>query len=431
MLSAPSHNFPNSRIAILSRAGKIRGAMLMMFKRVRVLVLMSFLFSFVFVNAQEKTFPRQLPKVEFKQVLNQLKVDRPVWLEEHDGRFFVVEQRGIISVVGKNGGGNDAKEFFNIVDRKPYVDNEEGLLGFAFHPGFATNHLFYVYYTGHDPRRSVISEFKANDAVDKADLASERVVLEVPQPYGNHNGGEVAFGPDGFFYITLGDGGAGNDPHNNGQNMAALLGKILRIDVNTRATIDKKTLGYGIPKDNPFVNVPYGVRGEIWACGLRNVWRFSWDRETGELWAGEVGQNLWEEVNIIKKGGNYGWCVREAFHPFKPGARGATFDEPIAEYPHNPQIAVQSPFPHEGFGLSITGGYVYRGKKNPALRGLYIYGDYALGTVFGLRYENGKVTDQAILLSQPKNLTSFAQDADGELYALTIDGLIFQINQAP
>jgi glucose/arabinose dehydrogenase len=381
----------------------------------------------VSVPAQQNSFPRALPKVELERAYPKLQIDRPVWMQEFtQGHLYVVEQRGRVVSISKTGDGSDATEFFNIVDRKPFGDNEEGLLGIAFHPGFAANHLFYVYYNGHDPRRSIISEFKVG-ADNRADQASERVLLEVAQPYGNHKGGQVSFGPDSFLYITLGDGGAGNDPHNNGQNMAAFLGKILRIDVNTRATIDKKTLAYGIPKDNPFVDLPYGVRPEIWAYGLRNTWRFSWDHDTGDMYGGEVGQNLWEEVNIIVKGGNYGWCVREAFHPFKPGPKEGRYDEPIAEYPHNPQIASQSPFAHDGFGLSITGGYVYRGSKQPALRGVYVYGDYSLGSIFGLVYKNGKVTDQAILLQQPKNIMSFAEDRDGEIYILTQDGGIYHI----
>jgi glucose/arabinose dehydrogenase len=380
------------------------------------------------VHGEEKSLPRLLPKIQLERVFSELRVDRPIWMEEANGRFFVVEQSGRIVTVIKGTNGKEAKDFFNIADRKPFGDNEEGLLGLAFHPGFATNRLFYVYYSQHDPRRSVVSEFKASgDAAGQADIASERILVEVPQPYPNHNGGQISFGPDGFLYITLGDGGAGNDPHNNGQNMAELLGKILRIDVNTRETLDKKTLAYGIPRDNPFVNMPYGVRPEIWACGLRNVWRFSWDRETGDLWAGDVGQNLWEEIDIIVKGGNYGWCVREGFHSFKPGPPEARYDEPVAEYPHSPQIAAESPFPHVGFGLSITGGYVYRGKKQSSLRGIYIYGDYALGHIFGLRWQNGKVADQAILLQQPKNIMSFAQDLEGELYILAQDGGIYRL----
>jgi glucose/arabinose dehydrogenase len=382
-------------------------------------------------GADQSRLPRALPKVRLERILPELTLERPIWMEEVSGRLYLVEQQGRIITTQKGGDGKQTAEFLNIVDRKPLVDNEEGLLGLAFHPGFATNRLFYIYYTGHNPRRSIISEFKTSNDGDKADLTSERVVMEIPQPYSNHNGGQISFGPDGFLYITLGDGGAGDDPHNNGQNSASFLGKILRIEVNTRATINKKQVGYGIPKDNPFVKWGSGVRHEVWAYGLRNVWRFSWDRQTGEMWAGDVGQNLWEEVDIIVKGGNYGWSAREGFHDFKPHAEGATYREPIIEYPHNPQIAPQSPFPHDGFGLSITGGYVYRGKKSPTLQGLYIYGDYALGSVFGLRHENGRVSDQMILLQQPKNIMSFAQDLDGELYLLAQDGGVYNIVSEP
>lgn len=379
-----------------------------------------------------------LPAVKFRSVFPEATFDRPVRMEQvndSSGRFFVVEQKGRIVVVAKGSDGKETKEFLNIVDRKPLVGNEEGLLGLALHPQFHSNGRFYIYYSQQNPRRSVISEFKvsATDS-NKADLASERRIMVVEQPYANHNGGNLAFGRDGFLYIGLGDGGFMNDPHNNGQNMAALLGKILRIDVDSRTNIvtgkHTNSLEYGIPSDNPFAGMKYGVRGEIWAYGLRNPWRWSFDRETGALWVGDVGQDLWEEVDVVVKGGNYGWCVREGFHHFKPGPEGARYNEPVIEYPHTPAILGESKFPKHGIGTSITGGYVYRGKKFPALQGVYIYADFTLGTIFGLRYENGKATEYGTLLSQPKNISSFAEDLDGEVYALAFDGKVYAI-EAP
>ena len=377
----------------------------------------------------------ELPAVKFRSVFPELTLDRPVRMEvanDGSGRYFVVEQKGRIVIVPKGSDGKETKEFLNIVDRKPMESNEEGLLGLAFHPHFRTNGLFYVYYNQHNPRRSVLSEFKvsATDS-NKSDVASERKVLEVEQPFPNHKGGQVTFGRDGFLYIGLGDGGSMNDPHNNAQNTALLLGKILRIDVDSRTNIVQgkhtNALQYRIPTDNPFANRPYGVRGEIWAYGLRNPWRWSFDRDTGELWVADVGQDLWEEVDVVVKGGNYGWNLREAFHPFKPEPEGARYKEPVIEYPHTPAILSQSKFSKHGIGTSITGGYVYRGKKFPALQGVYIYADYTLGTIFGLRNTNGKVTEYGTLLSQPKNIASFAEDLDGEVYALAFDGKVYAI----
>src|SRR5437588_138130 len=225
-----------------------------------------------------------LPKIELRPVFPELALQLPVWMIEAPDRsahFFILEQDGRIVVIPKDSDGKDAKEFMNIVERKPHVDLEEGLLGLAFHPVFKTNGLFYVYYNQQSPRRSVISEFKISaENRNRADLKSERLLMEVPQPFGNHKGGQVSFGPDGFLYIGLGDGGRGNDPFYNGQNTAVLLGKILRIDVNTRSTDVSagvtNRLAYGIPTDNPFATEPqlyeYGVRKEIWAYGLRNPW---------------------------------------------------------------------------------------------------------------------------------------------------------------
>ncbi len=393
-----------------------------------------------------------LPQITLKPVLTQLTDERPVWLSEAPdgtGRFFVVYQAGKILVVKKGSDGSHAKVFFDITDREPNFDNEDGLLSIAFHPGFATNHLFYVYYNQKNPDdqhtqplnfpyRSVISEFKVSATnADQADLTSERILLQVQQPFGNHKGGELLFGPDGYLYLGLGDGGAADDPFNSGQNVATLLAKMLRIDVNTRTAHafgdSHRVLEYGIPRDNPFVHEPNmgerGARREIYALGLRNPWRYSFDRDTGDLWIGDVGQDLWEEVDLGVKGGNYGWNVREGAHHFKPGPPGAQYLEPVMEYTHRENLRAEGLYPDHSLGLCVIGGYVYRGKSFPALNGIYIYGDYNLGTIWGFRYDRAaaKVTAHGQLLQQPDNLCSFAEDADGEVYALMQDGKIFQL----
>jgi quinoprotein glucose dehydrogenase len=398
-----------------------------------------------------------LPKIELKPVFPGLNGERPVWMSEApdgSGRFFVVYQAGKILVIKKGSDGSDAKEFLNIEDRHPYFDNEDGLLSLAFHPGFKTNGLFYIYYTQPNapgqmgqfqdgrptsfPYHSLVSEFKVSATdPDRADMSSERILLTVPEPFSNHKGGELAFGPDGYLYLGLGDGGSGNDPFGNGQNTATLLAKLLRLDVNTRSTIGRgrfrQELQYGIPSDNPFTGEPDlgygGVRKEIYAYGLRNPWRYSWDAKTGALWVGDVGQDLWEEVDLVTNGGNYGWSVREGAHHFKPGPPGAQYIDPVMEYTHRPNLQHEGLFPDHSIGLCVIGGYVYRGKKYPALDGVYVYADYNLGTIWGFRYDYAahQVTTEGTLLQQPKNIVSFAGDLEGEIYVLTEGGEIYQV----
>jgi len=393
-----------------------------------------------------------LPHLQLQPVLTKLQGERPLWMAEapdDSGRLFVVYQPGRIMVTKKGSDGGDAKTFLDITDRHPDFENECGLLSLAFHPGFKTNGLFYIYYNQRNPAsqnlqplnfpcRSLVSEFQvATNDPDAADLKTERILLQVPQPFGNHKGGELAFGPDGYLYLGLGDGGAGDDPLGNGQSTATLLAKILRLDVNSRIANafgdPSRHLEYGLPSDNPFVDEPNrgerGARKEIYAYGLRNPWRYSWDRATGALWIGDVGQDLWEAVYLGVKGGNYGWSVLESGHHFKPGPPGAQYLKPVVDYPHRPNLQPEAIFPDHSIGLCVIGGYVYRGKESPALDGVYIYGDYNLGTIWGLRYDYAaqKVTAHGTLLQQPDNICSFAEDASGEVYALMQDGKIFKL----
>ncbi len=285
--------------------------------------------------------------------------------------------------------------------------NEQGLLGLAMHPDFLSNGQFYVYYSHPTEEKSVLSRFTVSkDNPNRADPDSEEIVMEIDQPFQNHNGGSIEFGPDGFLYVALGDGGLANDPDANGQNLSTLLGSILRIDVDNKSA-DKN---YAIPADNPFVSTA-GARGEIYAFGIRNGWRIAFDSGMGTLWCGDVGQELWEEVNVITKGGNYGWSNREGTHSFgnRPAVAGVSSPiEPVWEYDHR-------------IGRSITGGRVYRSPRLPQLAGKYLYADYVTGSVWALSYDakTGKATRNEQVIPDSIPVLAFGQDAGGEVYYLT------------
>lgn len=374
-------------------------------------------------NADINTKP--LP-VKAVRAFPNLRFDRPIVVTHaNDGsdRVFVAGQKGLVHVFPNQQNVEEAGEFIDIRDRVVYNDkqNEEGLLGFAFHPQYKKNGEFFVYYTTKDaPQMSVISRFTVSkDDPNVGDPKSEQEILRIPQPFWNHNGGTIAFGPDGYLYVALGDGGKANDPFGHGQNLETLLGSILRIDID-KTSGDKQ---YAIPADNPFVNKA-GAQPEIYAYGLRNVWRMSFDRKTGALWAADVGQNLWEEINIIRSGGNYGWNIREAKHKFDPTVKKAAPTPPDA-----PQKGLIDPIfeYHHDIGKSITGGEVYRGKKVPALQGKYVYADYVTSRLWGLNYNAKKdsVTANQPIDSPNLPVMSFGSDEHGELYFTTVPGLLY------
>jgi glucose/arabinose dehydrogenase len=342
-------------------------------------------------------------------------------------RIFVATQPGTIHVFPNDPNIDEMTTFLDIRERVHYrvpQENEEGFLGLAFHPKFKENGEFFVYYTNayesEDDRKSIISRFRVSqDDPNRADPGSEEIIMEIPQPFWNHDGGTIIFGPDGYLYVGLGDGGSGGDPFGHGQNLGTLLGSVLRIDVDHK----DEGLAYAIPKDNPFVGQE-GARGEIWAYGIRNIWRMAFDRETGVLWAGDVGQDIWEEVDIITKGGNYGWNLREGMHPFnRRGHRGSEarpdLIEPLIEY-------------HHDVGKSITGGNVYRGKAVPELVGAYLYADFVSGKMWALWYDQQakRVTANREIVSSAGAVITFGEDDAGETYYTTQQGAIMKFAPA-
>ena len=343
-----------------------------------------------------------------------LQVLRPIDLTHAgDGtnRIFVATQLGTIHVIKNNPAIKSTKLFIDLRSRitdyrGEMMDNEEGLLGMAFHPNYKNNGEFFLYYTSRaEPHTSILSRFRVSrEDPNRGDPNSEEILMKIPQPFSNHNGGSIAFGPDGYLYIGLGDGGGARDPEGNGQNLKTLLGSILRIDVNQK----EGSRNYAIPADNPFVDRP-DARPEIYAYGFRNLWRIGFDRKTGQLWAGDVGQDLWEEVNLVRRGGNYGWKIREGSFPFG-NEDFRPVEEPIPpiwEYDHR-------------IGKSITGGFVYRGKRLPELVGHYLYADFVSGRMWALQYNSatGKVDKNYQIWEDGLPVVAFGEDEQGEIYYL-------------
>jgi glucose/arabinose dehydrogenase len=337
---------------------------------------------------------------------------KPIFLthsNDSTDRIFVVQQNGIIKVFPNDSAAGVATTFLNISQKLSSSSGEEGLLGLAFHPRYAQNGYFFVNYTAPNPRRTVVARYSVSqNNPDSADGASEFKILEVYQPYANHNAGMLMFGQDGYLYIGMGDGGSGGDPQNRAQNLDSLLGKMLRIDVDT-VTAQRN---YAIPPDNPLVGNLRGFREEIYAWGLRNPWRYSQDPVTGEIWIGDVGQGLWEEIDLLQRGGNYGWRIMEAMHCYNPsvGCDTTGLIMPVTEYGHGTD------------GCSVTGGYVYRGSRRPDLLGAYIYGDFCSGRIWTVYAQGGKVTAESLLVDTDYAISSFGVDQRNELYVCDLSG---------
>ncbi|NWF68666.1 MAG: PQQ-dependent sugar dehydrogenase [Chloroflexi bacterium] len=344
--------------------------------------------------------------------------DRPLGLvNAGDGsaRLFLMEQSGRVWII--SAGLTNPEPFLNISDLlSPEVFSgrysERGLLGLAFHPDYAENGLLFVHYSDRDGHTVIARYSVAADNPDAVDPASARIILRVQQPFPNHNGGTIAFGPDGYLYIGLGDGGSQADPRGNGQNPGALLGKILRIDVNADT--------YAIPEDNPYSSSS-ALAPEVWALGLRNPWRFSFDRATGDLYIADVGQNEWEEVNFQAAdspgGENYGWNVYEGDERFSSAADPANLVFPFVTYPHN-------------MGCSVSGGYVYRGQALPDLQGVYLFGDWCSGIIWASYRDSSGLWQNNIFIDTQYNVSSFGEDENGELYLVDYGGRVLQLQAA-
>ena len=354
------------------------------------------------------TLERAFPNLIFENLTNLIQID------DDTGGFIVTEQSGLVYYFPNDQDVLGSNVLLDIRDRVSRQHNEEGLLGIALSPNYKVDRYLYIFYSAAKPRRSVLSRFVLhNDFISVRNNFTETVILEVPQPYGNHNGGQIAFGPEGFLYISLGDGGGVGDPERHAQNVNTLLGSILRIDV----TDDIYGERYRVPDDNPFIDMP-NVKTEIWAYGFRNPWRFSFDSHTGNLFVGDVGQEKIEEIDIVRKGQNYGWPVMEGSLCYSPSidCNASDMIPPIIQHSND----------HE---CSVIGGYVYRGVGLSVLNGSYIYGDYCSGKIWGVNMEalmQGKAKPR-LLVDSDLYITSFAQDFSGNVYVLSQNSGVYRL----
>lgn len=363
-------------------------------------------------SAVSSAIPTAWPELELVNAYPNISFEQPLEYLTAPGNnnwAFVVSKTGIINVFDNIPDVAKTEVFLDIRSRVVSNSGEKGLLGMAFHPGFASNGYFYVNYTNRT--NTVIARYQVNLNNPKKGLAdSEKIILTVPQPFANHNGGHLDFGPDGYLYIGMGDGGSRGDPLGNAQNLKTILGKMLRIDVDNIKT----GLNYGIPADNPFAGNKNGYREEIWAYGFRNPWKFSFDSKNDSLWVADVGQDTMEEIDIVKKGLNYGWNKMEGnlCYPSLDFCRLEGMEYPVWEY-------------RQALGKSITGGYVYYGSRIPDLYGTYIYGDYVVGIIWGLRI-NGDKKENHQFLDTVLNISSFGIDKNNEIYILDLNGRIYK-----
>lgn len=374
------------------------------------LPMLSVLLLATFCKAQTST----LPEIVLEDFAGGF--DTPIDVQSNgDGYMYVVEQPGKIRIVTEDG-FTLAKPFLDISDEVLF-GGEQGLLGLAFHPDYADNGYFYVNYVNKGGKTVIARFTRSAGNYHKADRSSEMEMLKIPHPFVNHYGGGIRFGPDGYLYFAIGDGGAAGDPFNNAQDPSRLLGKMMRIDVNSGEP-------YTIPADNPFVGMA-GYMPEIWALGLRNPFRWSFDKLTGDLWIGDVGQDMWEEVNVQRAGSaggqNYGWDCMEGEHPFEPGNCDSStmITDPVTEYPH------------DGSDCTVIGGFVYRGSNYPNMYGKYIYMDYCSGRFRTIFKYGGEKMEGIIGEEDPFSYVSFGEDVDGELYVVdNVDGEIYHVADA-